>query len=410
MTTTPPTTLVHSMNFIKIGTTLCCLLFTLPGYAEHAAKPEYHKQYRYLLSIDRHFSSKSSSELASSAFEGYRQLEESLVPEPTGVARRCLLFLIRGKVSGFIMTANHEIGGHGAQLRALGIKNIRYSVGLNGGYTAFSLPLQTPLQDQIMVILGGMHASNLLSEITQKRFVEDSVISPSLAHLYFSSKYNQIGYIFSYDHNYSQKEKGHDVAHYIHEINSLYQTEHLNGPRLKNYNYWGLLDPFLAYSIYSAVTNRQFTLPLISLKVPGVSEPVKFLPSGELLLTPYGPELGIRNIVRISDRDYQLTLLHGKNQPFNTYGISLRSDHCLNYQKLTLGGEVRLWSQPQLLTAGNFTQAPVKTGGMLMVNTLFPVNTTVKIQTSFGYKTAGFAMGESLKRGAIFKTGVTITL
>ncbi len=261
-----------------------------------------------------------------------------------------------------------------------------------------------------MVDLGGVHASNLLSEVTQQRFVEDSTISPSLGHLYFASKFDQIVYIFSYKNNHSENAKGHDMANYIQGINSLYQTNSLNGSKLKKYNYWGLLDPLLAYSAYSALTNNPLALPLIPLKIPGVSAPVEFLPSAQLLLTPYGPELGIRNIIKISDRYYQLTLLHGKNQPFNTYGISLGSDHCLNYQKLTLGGEVRLWSQPQLLTAGNFTQAPTKTGGMLTINTQFPVNKTLKLYASFGYKTAGFAMGESLKSGAILKAGVAITL
>lgn len=287
------------MNFIKIGTTLYCLLFTLLSYAEHTTKQEYHKPYHYLLSIDRHFSSKSSSELSSSVFEGYRQLEESLIPEPTGVATRFLLFFARQEVAQIITTANHEIGGHGAQLRALGIKNIRYSVGLNGGSTAFNLPPQTHPQDRLMINLGGVHASNLLSEVTQQRFVEDNTITPSLGHLYFHSKFDQIYYIFSYKNNHSENWKGHDMANYIQGINSLYQTNHLNGSKLKKYNYWGLLDPLLAYSIYSTVTNNPLALPLIPLKIPGVSEPVEFLPSPQLLLTPYGPELGIRNVIKI---------------------------------------------------------------------------------------------------------------
>jgi hypothetical protein len=395
------------MNPIKISIVLCLLLSTRLSYAEPNANDKSLKQYHYRLSFDRHFSSKSSSELASSIFERYRQLEESLNFEPTRVTR-FLLFLTRLKTAEFIVTANHEIGGHGAVLRALGAKSIRYSVGLNGGSTWYRLPSDTHLHDRLMVHLGGMNASNLLSEITQQRFLEESTITSSLSHLYWASKFDQINYIFSCKSEGSKNPGGHDVSNYIQKINVLYQTNHLSSSKLKKYNYWGLLDPFLAYAIYSSMTDNPLTLPLINLNIPGVYKPVGFLPSAQLLLTPYGPELGIRNSIRVSDRNYQLTLLHGKNPPFNTYGISIGSDQWLHYQKFTIGGEVRLWSQPQLLAAGNFTEAPKKTGGMLTVNTQFPVNKTITLYASLGYKTAGFALGESLKKGAILKTGIAI--
>lgn len=397
------------MNPITIGIVICLLLSTRLSYAEPNANDKSLKQYHYRLSFDRHFSSKSSSELASSIFEGYRQLEASLNVEPTRVTR-FLLFLTRLTTAEFIVTANHEIGGHRAVLRALGAKSIQYSVGLNGGSTRFILPTGTHLHDRLMVDLGGMNASNLLSEITQQRFLEENTITPGLGHLYWASKFDQIGYMVDCKSGRlkSDANDGHDVTSYVQGINDLYKTEHLSSSKLKKYNFWGLLDPFLAYALYSSVTDNPLTLPLINLNIPGVCKPVGFLPSAQLLLTPYGPELGIRNSIKVSDRDYQLTLLHGKNRPFNTYGISLGSDQWLHYQKLTIGGEVRLWSQPQLLTVGNFTEAPKKTGGLLTVNTQFPVNQIITLYASLGYKTAGFALGESLKKGTILKTGIAI--
>src|SRR5579864_2935517 len=112
----------------------------------------------------------------------------------------------------FLMVIAHEVYGHGARLREIGVPDIRYHFdppipyGSGGASTEFEGEVVTRA-DRLAIDTGGIEAQNVLADNIGRQAVERGAISHRGAWLYLESRLDGLGYIRSVS---PQSPPGHD--------------------------------------------------------------------------------------------------------------------------------------------------------------------------------------------------------
>ncbi|MFY9589875.1 hypothetical protein [Rickettsia endosymbiont of Halotydeus destructor] len=360
------------------------------------------KNYSYVFTYDKDMSSRASADIAMSAIEGYRQLDDAVFGDSDNIAVNILSYITRFTATSWIMVGNHEIGGHGARAREFNVKIRSYEVRPFDGVTKFkTYPGQ--VHQRAAINTGGMQASYLLSENIKDRYMAGNKINPTYGIAYFHSRTDQPSYIFTTKFNESDKD-GNDINAYTKEINSIYGDNYITKNKMRSYGYLDLIDPYLFYSAYSFIMNKDLdNIPMIELGS------VRYLPATRAILAPYGLERGLLNHFIINDRYIQLGINYGKNSKFKSYGVGVKTGPLVDLDLISLGIEAAYWSQPKMLTATPL-QESCKKGGFGAINFELSLNETFKIVGSGGYKTAGFIEGMPLKSSAIIRAGLKLDL
>ena len=361
-------------------------------------------RYQYNLTIDGNMSSVSSADLAMSAIESYRYVDDYVLEKYDNFLIKAAARASKFLVTSYIMVANHEIGGHGARAREFNWQVTEYKVTPFSGYTDVMVPLPYHVQRIIALNLGGMQASHLLSEKIQDRAFSANSINPTYGVGYVVTRMDQLEYILG---PRTMKEKldtqsGDDVTAYVRGINYLYGPNYLTLRKLRYATRLDLLDPFLFYSLYSYGKNSDMEIPMIKMGA------VRYLPATKLVLTPYGIEKRLINHIVVGDKYFRFNLSYGNNKQ-KSYNASLKTNQIINWGVYSFGTEVALWSQPQMLIARP-VKAKVKKGGLISLQTEMPLVKDIQGLISVGYKTDGFMEGMPLEKSAMIRVGIQVNL
>lgn len=383
--------------FICLISYTCCHSFA----AESLDKFDDKRQYTYHLSYDKYMSSKASSDLALSALEFYRQAEDA-VYQKEGFFTPILVNFIRYFTVYHLMLANHEIGGHGSRGREFGARPSRYRINFMSGAASFwSYQLRVlPKYKNIMITTGGMQASYLFSQNIKFRNIELNEVNPAYGVAYVVSTLDQPGYISSTKD--AGNTSGNDVDGYIQQVNSLYGDKHLSLRKLKSYAFLDLFDPLLFYSLSSFLLDKKIAMPFLML-----NKNIGYLPATRAILTPYGPEMGLLNLLKINDKIVEVELNYGNNPKASSYAFGIRSHNFIHADKLTLGGRLITWSQPHFF-AEKPDNSKKKKGRLIGLNGQWDFNKNLGINIQLGYKSAGFVVGESPEAGGFFKSSLVL--
>jgi hypothetical protein len=375
-------------------------LFAMNAYAHDSETPTEHKR-QFGITFDKNSSPEVGSSIMMSLVEGYNMLEDKLMDrENPGMLANATRFLSSFLFNSALFVANHEIYGHGYRLRQVGIQP-GYKLGIASGATYFSANkyYNTHAHKRIMINIGGMEASTVLSNNIRKKWLTEDHISSNYAMLYFFSQQDQSGYI-----RHSKTTEGNDVSAYVRELNATYGKNYMTKGKLKKYALLDYLDPFLYYSIYSATTNQKdFSYPMISIG------DYKYLPAARALLTPYGPEAQLLNFIKYDQTVTQVNFSYGNNKIGRTYSVELDFDNLYYEDRLSLGFNTSLWKQPELLSK-NPANASRKLGGQFAVKGGYNVTETMKLEGLIGYKTKGYKINEALGKGAYVRFGLKFNI
>jgi len=359
------------------------------------------KNYSYEYSIDKNASAFAGADLSTSLIEAYRQVENKLVPNQNlGILASTGLFLSRYLVTQTITTFQHEVYGHGARLREFGWKIKGYQIDFGGGgSTSYYRPLRQHPQKDIVVVLGGVQAEEVLANKIKSRIMMHGVINPVYGMAYLNSITGQTQYILAT----SYKGRGHDILSYINQMNRIYGRNFLTKSKVKERARLDLLDPFLYFGAYAALTNTNFEYPMIPIGDIG------YLPGARALLTPYGLESKLINYIRFDDKQIQVNLTHGRNLSRTSGAAEVIVENLRLTDKVSWGFGGTVWRQPKLLAA-NPKLAPIKTGGSIILNSVVSFNNTYGMTIEGGYKTAGYQVGRPIEATPIIRLGLKIDI
>ena len=379
------------------------MLILTSSFAIGASKNNVHS-YSYVVSIDKNMSSISSADLSMSVVEGYRQIDDNAFTDvnftnASNVIGKNDKFTEIVKVftrllsASWIIVTNHEIGGHGARAREYKLADTRYSIRPLDGSTNFSHKDFNQLHPhkQQSVSIAGIEANYILSEKVKTRMIESGFINPVYAINYALARMDQIIWVSNTDSN--------NVVSYIKKTNDLYHAN-LTRQKLQRLSYLDLLDPFLVYSLYAFMSDKDLDIPMFE-----VAKNFKYLPSARLVLTPYGAEVRLINHFKFDDKYYQIGLGYGSNKRFKYYSFIANTNNVLKLYNTDIGFDIAAWLSPKML-GDNPINANMQKGGMLMVNTVSGLLKNTSLLVSAGYKTSGFVEGMPLDSSAMVRVGV----
>ncbi len=387
--------------FKKISFVLLSMLFIVTAMSkeESFANQEISANREIGLTLDQYYSPQTGSSLAMSTIAIYDMKEDKILENvDSNFFTNSIRFVVSMLLNTTIMVTNHEVFGHGYRLRQAGIEPTYYISPFSGA-THFSKYEYYNLasHNRIMIALGGMEASTVLGNNIRKKWLADERINSNYAMQYLFSQYDQTGYIKS-----SKTSEGNDVERYIKELNDTYGTGYITRSKLKHYAVLDYFDPFLYYSLYSAITNDKH-LPCYMIPIGDY----QYLPAARALLTPYGPEAQLLNFIKYDDVVTQINLSHGRNRVGKTHSVEVDIENLYIENKISFGLNMAIWKQPELLT--NIPKAAsLKVGGQLAVKAGYKIMDNIKLQGLVGYKAKGYKLGEALTRGAFVRAGIKV--
>lgn len=385
------------MQFLTKSCALCILILSTTFVSADDSPKSYH----YELSVDKNMSAYSGADISMSMIEAYRQIEDKLVPSRNiSLWGNIGLFVSRYLITNTITTYQHEVFGHGARLREFGWPIIQYQVDLGGGgSTSYFKPRYAHPQKNIVVDLGGIQATEVLSNTIKSRMIESSTINPVYGAAYLSSRLDQPLYILHTKYT----GNGHDISNYIKGMNQIYGPGFLTKSKVKSRAILDLFDPFLYYGAYSMLTNTDLQYPMIQFGDIG------YLPATRAILTPYGLESKLINYIRFGDISTQLNFSHGKNKSHTSSSAEVIVDKIAVSEKVFVGAGFMMWSQPKLFD-DNPRTAPNKIGGSFVFNTSLLFHDTIGAIVEGGYKTAGFQLGRPIEATPLIRFGMKLNL
>lgn len=355
----------------------------------------------------------------------------------------------------FSYVPNHEIFGHGFRMREIGGLKPKYSMFYavptdNARLTHLkeTLPPKEYLQKEIVVWLGGIEASQVLTKQVTLHCLREQRITLAQAWLFLQGTIDGIGYtnsaaspgptlddlgllarainhpdqssssLYSADglplnlRTLHAKGYIHDVRNYVTKINALYDAKALKAldvQQVKSAYMLNYLDPFGVYSLYYLAFeylikgNLHWKYPMIPIGEVG------YLPGLKCIMTPYGLEKQLVNYLRYRHMSAQVFINYGQHYAHKSYGIGGQCNAIPVNDYLSLGGRLYVWKQPQLFTAAP-ADAPSKLGIMATVIGEYAFNQYFGFISHAGYKTQGYLQGECLASGFSFGLGMRLRI
>ena len=403
---------------------------------------------RYNFSFDYPLTFNTGADLTLSGIQYLQNKEENL---------NFIMKILLGIPSGyFLALMNHEISGH--MIRCLENNVKIHGLHLHGLGAAVSHGIPHNRIENMIISLGGNEANYVLSEKIKKRYFENQMkITNVFGAAYLFSSGNQFYYT-----SLSSKEfydnSGHDIKSYIENINKYYKDSNfLTREKVLQLGFVDLLDPFLVFSIYSAITGKEVTIPTIKFADIG------YLPSFRTVLSPYGTEIRMMNHLYYDDKYYQLNLNYGNNKDKISYMVQLNAEKLYENNNFFIGANLAFWQQPELFIdveaqkkqldgrdevwgeppnstkkndslqqhlddnpkfngnnakvdslqqhlddnpKFNGNNAKVALGGKGVIILGFKISENLILNAEFGYKTAGYLAGDVLKSTFIARLGI----
>lgn len=326
-----------------------------------------------------------------------------------------------------LLVVQHELFGHGARLRELGVGRIGYGFdapipyGPGGGVTHFNGTVPDSPLAILAIESAGIEAQHSLSDGIGERALGTRRFHYREAWLYFESRYIALTYILDAT---DVSREGNDVADFARTMTdactapacrpiSLHDLK--RGARLM------LADPLLYFAVYGfagsyvGLGEKTSPIPMIP-----VGRGVRYLPSMGFEMTPYGTEWSLRSSFTSGARGKgqranvtSVTLRVGRTGATRPWGVDVRMPGVMLPR---IPWRVRpafsIWRQPFFLA--DQTSAPLRTGAAATATFVMPLPQRIRsmrvdgIYVTTGVKSDGFIPGEQLSGGAILKIGLTL--
>lgn len=326
----------------------------------------------------------------------------------------------------------HEVGGHGARGRELGLRPT-FQFYLPGVYRSiFSAHVEADTaaftsyetagviegSRSILSKLGGLEANYVQAWWINARIVRahGSVHQGDLL-VYVSAKLPYVETFFSPGLERRSSPSPNDVASYVTDLQELsngWRAEDRRriARRLRAGYLWNVLDPTLLYSMYATVAEtlvagkRSLQMPLPT--IGGTT----LLVSPRFNLTPFGAEQYLD--VFLADRRGRLLDVYarvGTSGLASYHGAGGRLLGVRATDRVTLGAELDLWRQPQLLLdqRGVF-DPPLRAGVNTGLYGDIALTRELSLTGKLAAKTPGYAMGLPVTGGPHGYLGVSLAL
>lgn len=205
-----------------------------------------------------------------------------------------------------------------------------------------------------------------------------------------------------------------DVGHYVGLLQDRFnawrpEDRHRVATRLQAGYLWNLADPMLLYAAYGTIVEslyrgkREMRVPL-----PKMGD-VAFLPSPRFNLSPFGGEHYLDAFFSrrgVLADVYARTVSSGLA---SATGFGVRTLGFKATDRVELGGELDVWSQPEILPGvreiyDRDQRAGINMGGLATVRVIDRLGITAKL----AYKTPGYVMAQPLEGGLYGYAGISI--
>jgi len=366
---------------------------------------------------------------------GLASLEDRVLPLKLGTERTRLglaagILYRAAKFTGvdvpqdhMFLVVQHEVFGHGARLRELGVGHIGYGFdgpipyGHGGGVTRFDGEIPNSPLAILAIESSGIEAQHSLADALATRAMARGRFHYREAWLYFESRYIAATYIL--DATEFERE-GHDVADFVRTMAESCKAPSCTPITLKDLQRGAklmLADPLLYAAIYGYASSyvglgETFSpIPMIPL-----GRGVRYLPSVGFQMTPYGTEWSVRNAIVAGAKVTGVTLRVGNTGGTTPWGVDLQTpDVRVPRTRWRVSPAFSIWRQPFILA--DQPAAPLVTGAAASATFVLPLPGRVRAATmnavngiyvTAGAKSDGFVPGEQLSGGAIFKAGLAL--
>jgi hypothetical protein len=335
-------------------------------------------------------------------------------------------------LASFETTVVHEVFGHGSRARALGQK-VTFDFPLPGGYcvllptlgsdncTAYThVATSTGNRDtDLLVDLGGVEAEYLSAYWIDVRLMQ----SGGWAHegdllVYSEAKltYNSSFLSSKLDTAGAVGIVGDDIDRYVTLLQDRFnlprpEDRHRISSRLRTAYLWNYADPMFWYSLYG-VFYRGIGLGERVTRAPFPTlSGTMFYASPRFNLTPFGAEHYVDVFLA---RGSSVLALYGRvgSSGLASYtGAGARMLGWRVHDRLSLGGELEAWSQPEMLfDARAVYERPQRRGVNVGVSGDVRVIGGVGITGKLAYKTSGYLAGQPVSEGLYGYVGASIAL
>ena len=326
------------------------------------------------------------------------------------------LFFTNYLFTDFVMTMNHERFGHGYRTLEAGgtINNIVYNMPppftSEFSYISINRPSNFTQQQELMIDLGGSETNLILTDVMRKNILLDNRFNYNFGLAYLYGSNDMPGYTAFVSNYYS------DPNSYRRNINILYGSESLTRDKMLVYSLIAQLTDPINFHAFKSVFYDYIIKGNHSSKVGMIklSNKLKYLPRYRFEYTPYGPELVYQNYFKIDSKLLLLSFSHSDPALPNSkrFATTIWNIKPTSYLSFNLTGQI--WDQPyiefyesdELLVSEGF-------GGLLLATGNFDITKEKNLYgftIQLGYKSTGFALGEKLDNGIIFRAGMTFKL
>lgn len=327
--------------------------------------------------------------------------------------------LIDLPISSFLSTTQHEVFGHGARFREFGANNNGYQInfplpyGKGGGWAyAYGGGPPTSIDENMAVFFSGSESNSVMADIMRSKWVIGDSIHYRESMLYNESLHNLTMYIFGVRWNWIDITPGNDIKNYVDSINHKYSN--ISGKKYSiNDLAWhtavNFLDPFqffaiFSYSNYISFGYKKIELPMISFWG------IKYLPSFNLALTPFGTEFYFNNFIKHNEQTYKIYCRYGDPKFETFWGAGATVHNIIVVDYLTVNASMDFWKQPSLeLQDGNDTFRRSTSGMGYRLQTEIELSipkSNLGLVCHLGYKSDGYLLGENLSKSANFRLGL----
>ncbi|WP_156961278.1 hypothetical protein [Candidatus Orientia mediorientalis] len=343
--------------------------------------------------------------------------------------------IIIGCPSFYIALINHEVVGHGRRAYEFGGTVTRYSFSLFSAVTYMkNLPNIHLQQNDVTTISGVQINTCLAAKIVNQLLTTNQPLNPITAWSYIFSAGNQFWYI-SHDVTFNMLHRAGtgDLNQHIQNMENIYGDNSIRS-KIQFLSFLDLIDPMLFASLYTIISGQNIKVPMIPLgQINGLGK-IGFMPSANLILTPYnvlekritihinteytpvkvafgfGRELKSNNPVSNLSGSHFFTKKDSTSPKIHdTYYFEFSVPRLFSIKKADLGFSLALWRQPELMTPVP-RYAEIKNGIMGLLNLTFKINNMLSLFAEAGYKTKGFILDQPIEECAIMNFALRLTV
>lgn len=353
--------------------------------------------------------------------------ERTVLGKTAGVVGRWLeLVLFDEPIAEMGTLVVHEVGGHGARARELGL-DPRYAFYLPGiyralfspgdhadasAYTQYLTPGVVEGDRAILGTAGGIEANHVHAWWIQARVLRgDGWVHHGDLLAYSLDK---LSYATSFANVPSQGDGANDVASYVTGLadrrNLWRDVDRRRIERRVSSAYlWNVFDPMLLYALYGTLVSslwkgeRWSRVPL-----PRIGGTI-VLPSPRFGLSPFGAEQTLDLFFARGRTLLDVYARVGTTGLWDHYGAGARLLGIRANERVTLGGELDVWRQPELLLdeRGVFDRPMrlgMNAGAFADIHVAGPIGMTGKLAA----KTPGFVPGQPVSGGVHGYLGMSV--